>query len=342
VTGDTRIGRWLLLLFQLPARPTAARVRTWRQLQRLGAQSVRNSGYVLPLSDQAREDFEWLRADILAAGGNAMILVAETVDPAADAELAEAFRASRVAELEAVRKDALAMAKRLTRERQGAAMRREVRFITERLARLEAMPPVGVSDAVREHARAAVDALQDRNGELMRSAISSSPPPARLSDYAGRTWVTRPRPGIDRFASAWLIRRFIDPRARFAFAPSPEEAARFRRAVTFDMYGGAFTHQGGGCTFETLTAAFGVRAPEIDWLAGLVHALDLKVEAEHIPEAAAVSRLVEGLRAIHADDRTLLDRGMEVIDALYRSRVAQGSGTASPARRRRGRARARR
>jgi hypothetical protein len=108
------------------------------------------------------------------------------------------------------------------------------------------------------------------------------------------------------------------------------------------MYGGAFTHQGGGCTFETLTAAFGVRAPEIDWLAGLVHALDLKVEAEHIPEAAAVSRLVEGLRAIHADDRTLLDRGMEVIDALYRSRVAQGSGTASPARRRRGRARARR
>jgi hypothetical protein len=341
VSVDTSHRRWLLLLFQLPARPTAARVRTWRQLQRLGAQSVRNSGYVLPLSEQAREDFEWLRADILSAGGSAMILAAEAVDPAAEAELVEVFRSSRVAALEAVRKDALVMAKRAARGPSGAALRRDVRLITERLSRLEAMPSVGEGEAARENARAAVEALQDRNGEIMRSALSS-PPPARHSDYAGRTWVTRPRPGIDRFASAWLIRRFIDPRARFAFAASPEEASRFRRAVTFDMYGGTFTHQGGGCTFETLAAAFAVRAPEIDWLAGLVHALDLKVEAEHIPELAAVARLVEGLRAIHADDGTLLDRGMEIIDALYRSRIAHGGGAAPPVRRRKGRARGRR
>jgi hypothetical protein len=145
----------------------------------------------------------------------------------------------------------------------------------------------------------------------------------KAADFAGRTWITRPRPGIDRFASAWLIRRFIDPRARFAFAASAESAARRRRAVTFDMYGGEFAHQGGGCTFETLVARFGLRAPGIAWLAALVHALDLKIEADALPETAAVARMVDGLREMHADDATLLQRGMDMIEALYRSRLPQ-------------------
>jgi hypothetical protein len=311
--------QWLVLMFQLPARPTAARVRTWRQLQRLGALSVRNSGYFLPASDQAREDFEWLRTDIVASGGDAMLLRAETVDAAAEAELVGAFREARRLELERIRREALA-----ARRGRGtpAGNARAARDLAERLAALEAGDYFGGVDAARQAARSAVAALQPKQGAHVTKAPADTDG-LKTADFTGRTWITRPRPGIDRFASAWLIRRFIDPRARFAFAASAETAARRRRASTFDMYGGDFGHQGGGCTFETLVARFDLRAPGIAWLAALVHALDLKIEPDAVPEAAAVARMVEGLRDMHADDPTLLQRGMDMIEALYRSRLLQ-------------------
>lgn len=162
-------------------------------------------------------------------------------------------------------------------------------------------------------------------------AVASSTAVLKAADFKGRTWITRPRPGIDRFASAWLVSRFIDPRATFGFAASHTAVPARQRATTFDMYGGAFTHEGGGCTFETLVARFGIRAPGVDWLAGLVHALDLKIESDPTPELPAVARLVEGLREMHPDDEVLLQRGMEVIEALYRSRLAQSSRTPRPA-----------
>ena len=311
--------QWLVLMFQLPARPTAARVRTWRQLQRLGALSVRNSGYFLPASDQAREDLEWLRTDIVASGGDAMLLRAETVDAAAEAELVGAFREARRLEFERIRREALA-ARRGRGKPAGDA--RAARDLAERLAALEAADYFGRVDAARQAARAAVAALRPKQEAHMMKAPADAAA-VKTADFTGRTWITRPRPGIDRFASAWLIRRFIDPRARFAFAASAETAARRRRAVTFDMYGGDFGHQGGGCTFETLVARFAVRAPGIAWLAALVHALDLKIESDAVPEAAAVARMVEGLRDMHADDPILLERGMDMIEALYRSRRLQ-------------------
>jgi hypothetical protein len=328
--------RWLILMFQLPARPTAARVRTWRQLQRLGAVFVRNSAYFLPWSEQAREDFEWLRADIGASGGEAMVVVAETASREAEGELLSAFRDQRRAAFEALRRDALAVGR--SGKSRARDTRPAARVFADRLAALESTDYFGGVDRARDAARAAVSALQPKPGDHVMSTVSA----ARLktTQFKGRTWVTRPRPGIDRFASAWLIARFIDPRARFAFASAPQPTRRQPPAVTFDMYGGDFGHEGGGCTFETLVARFALRAPGLEWLARLVHVLDLKEDVADIPEAPAVARLVEGLREMHADDRTLLDRGVEIIEALYRSRLQQESARPSTAvRRRRTRAR---
>jgi len=139
--------------------------------------------------------------------------------------------------------------------------------------------------------------------------------------FRSRVWVTRPRPGIDRFASAWLIRRFINPKARFVFAVDAETAAKQHpRAVPFDMYGVEFGHQGKDCTFETLVRRFRLRAPGLDVLARLVHTVDLKDDQYAVPEAPAIQRLVEGLRKQHEDDAVLLERGIETIDALYSGR----------------------
>jgi hypothetical protein len=310
-------------MFQLPTHPTAARVRTWRQLQRLGALPVRNSGYALPLADAAREDFEWLRADIVAAGGEAMLFVASTVDTAADDELRAAFRAARDADFEQVRKAAAP----LGRARRGArAPRREIRALVDRLAHLDSIDFFSAPKGPAAHA--AVRALLQAPEELTMTTEQETV--LRTVDYQRRTWVTRPRPGIDRFASAWLIRRFIDPAAKFVFAASLEAAsAGNRRAVPFDMFGAEFGHVAGGCTFETLIRRFDIRAPGIAWLARTVHALDLKAGHDEIPEAAALGRLVEGLRQVHAKDDVLLERGIEVIEAYHRSRPADAGADSS-------------
>ena len=134
--------------------------------------------------------------------------------------------------------------------------------------------------------------------------------------FQSKTWVTRPRPGIDRMASAWLIRSFIDPAAKFVFA---DKAEAKRDAVPFDMYGAGFSHEGNNCTFETLARKFRVAGPAIEHIGEIVHNLDLKDEKYQVPEDAVVGRLVEGLREVHADDGELLERGMEMFEALYRS-----------------------
>ena len=136
----------------------------------------------------------------------------------------------------------------------------------------------------------------------MTTTTTAAGPALKPSAFRNRTWVTRPRPGIDRFATAWLIRRFINPHARIVFAADAETArTRHPRAVPFDMFGVEFGHQGADCTFETMIRRFRLRAPELDALARLVH---------------AVTRLVEGLRRLHADDEVLIERGIEMIEAL--------------------------
>jgi hypothetical protein len=153
-----------------------------------------------------------------------------------------------------------------------------------------------------------------------RGAAELTPAPGSQA-FRGRTWITRPRPGIDRMASAWLIRTHVDRRARFVFGESPRE----RDAVPFDMYEGEFSHSGEDCTFEVLARRFGVRGEPVAWLARVVHDVDLREERYREPEAAGVAALVEGLRARHRDDHELLEAGIELFAVLVRGRETPGS-----------------
>ena len=140
----------------------------------------------------------------------------------------------------------------------------------------------------------------------------------RKEAFHARTWVTRPRPGVDRMASAWLIQRFIDDQARFAFADEPP-AATERRRVAFDMFGVEFGHHGGRCSFEVLCDRFGITDEGVRRLGRIVHDIDLKDEKYCPPEAPVVARMVEGLRATYADDSELLAHGIAMFAALYES-----------------------
>jgi len=156
-----------------------------------------------------------------------------------------------------------------------------------------------------------------------------------MTSFQGRVWITRPRPGVDRMASAWLIRRFIDRQARFGFAPDREAVPD--HGVPFDMFGVEFSHQGGGCTFETLCSLFDITSPGLQRIAAIVHDLDLKDGRFGAPESSTVGAMIEGLQLGYHNDDELLEQGMTLFDSLYRSfeQSSRASGPRATARPRR-------
>jgi hypothetical protein len=139
----------------------------------------------------------------------------------------------------------------------------------------------------------------------------------RKASFQDRLWITRPRPGVDRMASAWLIRLFVDRQARFGFAADGESVPD--HSVPFDMFGVEFSHHGDECTFETLCSVFGIAGPAISRIAAIVHDLDLKDSRFGAPECSTVAAMIEGLQLAHQSDEALLEQGMTLFDSLYRS-----------------------
>jgi hypothetical protein len=339
VTSPDRSGkipRWLLLVHQLPATPSNLRVRTWRRLQQLGAIAVKQAVYVLPDSPAAREDFEWLKTEIEASGGQATLFAADTVETWSSDELVQEFRRARehdYATLSRALEGSVAAARRKRaprRSRQSAL--RIVETFRQRLAAIEAID--FFVSAGRDRAATLIGELHQALAGEPGADVKSSSDQRTRGAYAARTWVTRPRPGIDRMGSAWLIKRFIDPDARFGFVDQPPASGN---AIAFDMFGVEFTHHAEWCTFETLVNRFGMTDAAVSRLAGIVHDLDLKDGRFGAPEAAAVGAMVDGLQALYPDDHTLLDQGMTMFEALYRSfeRAARPAGPRPVARRRR-------
>jgi hypothetical protein len=311
-----RPARWLLLVQQLPTRPSNARVKTWRRLQALGAVPVKNSVYVLPNSPETREDLEWVKSEIVAMKGEATLFEADGFDSLSEEEIVAAFRRARGEDYAALARETAKLAKAARAEkgdRRGSA--RRLKLLRKRFSEISAIDFFGADGR---------DAVSRRLDEI-ESALegTTSPVPGgRLDprDFRGRLWVTRPRPGIDRMASAWLVRRFIDPDARFGFAEKLDAPAD---VVPFDMYGVELGHQADRCTMETLVERFAVRNDSVDAVARIVHHVDLKDDGSASSEAAVMRALVAGLRQTYREDGELLERGIALFEALYRGFAAE-------------------
>jgi hypothetical protein len=185
-------------------------------------------------------------------------------------------------------------------------------MLRERLADIERID-FGKA-AGRQAAAEVLATLERRLAEYTRTPARIVAAQRPATEFHNRRWVTRPRPGVDRMASAWLIRLYIDPGATFAFVDQPASAD-----VPFDMYSGEFSHRGPLCTFETLAQRFGLRGTAVERIGQIVHDLDVKETRYAAPEGPAVGRIVEGLRQVHADDHVLLEQGMAMFEALARS-----------------------
>jgi hypothetical protein len=293
--------RWLLLIHHIPPKPDYFRVKVRRRLHRIGAVALKNSVYVLPHTDEAVEDFQWLRRLVVDEGGEATLCAVAFIDGATDKEVEAMFRARSDAEYGAIIEAARAMAV----EPVDADLRRLKRRLADAAAR-------DFFDASR--ADAAGRAVRETEAALAGAADTAGAADGGVP--SGATWVTRAGVQVDRIASAWLIRRFIDAGARFRFV-SPSGYEPEPGELRFDMFEGEFTHEGDDCTFEVLVRRFAPDDAGLRAIAEIVHDVDCKDEKFGREEAAGVASMIRGVAAAHDADAARLEAGAALLDGLY-------------------------
>ncbi len=307
--------RWLLLFHQIPPKPNYFRVKIWRRLQRLGAVAVKNAVYALPKSEQSQEDLQWVLREIAEGGGDATLCEVRLIDGLTDPEVEALFQRARDADYAQLADDARALAQSLPPRRKPNEDERS-QAATE-LARLERrLREIEAIDFFSAPGREAVAGLFGALAARLGTDPTDPTPSARAADVRGRTWVTRKGIHVDRIASAWLIRRFIDPDAQFKYVP----ARGYRPAageLRFDMFEAEFTHEGDRCTFEVLIQRFGLKDPALGPIAEIVHDIDLKDGKFARPDAEGVARIIAGLALGHREDEARLQHGGQLFEHLY-------------------------
>jgi len=296
---------WLLLLLRLPATHKAERVAIWRKLKKSGAIQIQTSTYVLPDEPARYESFQWLTQEVRSVGGDATLVRAREIEGLPNEKLIELFNTARAKEY--------------------ATLRELLRALSNR-RKTRSSPTFGDKlDRIRQQFREIrqTDFFNCPRAQdvemLLRKMEGTQPgeasvPKVVTRDYRGRTWVTRPRPEIDRIGSAWLIRKFIDPKAKFIFA---KKIPANGRVVSFDMLEADFSHQGDDCTFETLLKRFRIQDKMLRKMSEMIHDADLDDDKFERAECIGIDRVLKGWAREGISDQEILRRGFQCFDALH-------------------------
>ena len=292
--GGNGDGRWLVLIHQIPPRPAYLRVKIARRLVRTGAVAIKNTVYVLPKTDQSQEDFQWVLREIVQGGGDATVAEARFVEGLRDRDLEDLFNRARNADYQAIARE--------------ARRKNETARLRKRLSEIVAIDFFGAPGR----------AAAEREVREAERPAGPSAPDRRVDpkNFRRRTWVTRQGVGIDRIASAWLIRRFIDAAARFKFVPA-KGYRPLPTEIRFDMFEAEFTHEGDRCTFEVLVERMRIDDRALRPLGEIIHDVDLKDQKYGREETRGVEHLIDGIRLAHESDEERLSRGGQVFEELY-------------------------
>jgi hypothetical protein len=297
---------WLLLVFSLPTRSASQRVQIWRKIRRYGMLALRSSGYLLPKTAANQERMEWLATAIRTYKGQASVVRVQGFDDLPSEHLKQLFVEARSRDYQKLLHEAKKVLALSPSRRPGGRLNR----IRRRFLELQDIDFFG-------------SPLQAKVENLLAQADRAETQPTgrkgrrKSGEYVNRLWMTRSSPGIDRVSSAWLIRLFIDPKARFIFGDEPSAHAE---AIPFDMFcPQGFGHRGEDCTFETLQKEFSVKDGRVKRIAQIIHDADLGDEKFGRVEGQGLDKVLNGWAKQDLPDDELLQRGMDLIEGLYES-----------------------
>jgi hypothetical protein len=303
---------------RIPASPAYARVKLWRRLQAVGAVMIKNSVYVLPNREECVEAFHWLAQELAKVGGQASLCEGLFFDGVTDDELERLFVEARNADYDELANEARKVAKQLRPRRRAdeglASLEAQIAKLRKRLDEIIAVDFCHASG--REGAEGIVLALIDRLAAVRSPGGGKNPPLPIIPKPQNRTWVTRTGVHVDRIASAWLIRRFIDTAAKLKFVPA-KGYVPVRGELRFDMYDAEFTHDGDRCTFEVLLDRMGIEDVALRAVADIVHDIDLRDAKFGREETAGVRSAITGICLVNREDMARIAAGTALFDSLY-------------------------
>ena len=299
---------WLLLLHQIPPKPSYFRAKVLRRLTQVGALPIKNSAYMLPVTDDTIEDFAWIGREISAAGGASWLFRVQLIEGMTQEQIEEAFRRLHEPELQAMIEQTNALLEHAPHLSDESLL--SYRKIARRLEEVKRI------DFFGSPLRDELEGLLRQFEEKGRTVTGME-----KTKQGGRVWITRKGVKVDRIASAWLIRRFIDPAATLHFVDSGH--VHTAGELRFDMFSGEYTHRGDLCTFEVLVNEFGLGSDgALAAIGEMVHDIDLKEDRYQRPETSGFGRMIEGLCAQTAGDEQRVERGAVILDSLYQSFLA--------------------
>lgn len=308
--------KWLLLIHQIPPKPNALRVKIWRRLQQVGAVAIKQSVYVMPLSESSREDLSWTLKEIVAGGGEGSISEARFVEGLSDEQILALFQNARKADYDKLIQEANTLLTDWSTE--GFDPSDPATKGSAQLSKLQRhLDEISAIDFFQVPERNTAELLIRELANLVSDSTTVGTIDATgVGDLMGKTWVTRINLFIDRIACGWLIRRFVDQAAAFKFVSGPGYTPGTDE-IRFDMFDGEYTHEGDRCTFEVMIQRFQLRDHSLGPLAEVVHDIDLKDEKFGRRETVGFNALLTGLVVAQPDDDLRMTEGLRLFDNLY-------------------------
>ena len=312
---DSKSKTWLQLIHQIPPKPDYFRVKIWRRLQQVGAIAVKQSVYVLPRADQSHEDFGWILKEIIEGGGDASLAEVRFIEGLTDEQIIFMFQEARKADYEKLFDDIKRVSEQLDKNNSKAGetvtkTRNQIGKLQKRLNEINSIDFFASSDRVG--AENALSSLASKYA----GPVEESDAMRASKQFLGKVWVTRNNVFIDRIASAWLITRFIDEKAKIKFVDSNKYNPQ-KEEVRFDMVEAEFTHKGDRCTFEEIIQRFRMKDKALRQISEIVHDIDLKDRKFERPEADGMNVMFSGIAAAHRNDNDRIEIGAKLLDDLY-------------------------
>ncbi len=317
---------WLLVFYSVPSHPVSSRMKIWRKLAKAGAVQLKSAVYILPATEEHEEFLQWLIGEVKSMGGDGAYVRSAGIRTMTDADIRGLFIKQADQEYRGLEKKLNVLERKIQSIGKGTKSEGSKLLAAQVAKFMKEFDDIGKRDyfasltgqAMKKRVQELEAGLLDARRKVPEEAALVTT--RRMQDYQGKIWATRKNPFVDRMASAWLIKRFIDPKASFAFVDERDIVSLDNKSVAFDVRDGAFTHAGALCTFEVLVKSFGIRDKAVRKIAEIVHDLDVKDDKYGRPETAGLEDILAGIRKTAKNDADGLERGMAAFEMLYQSK----------------------